>query len=197
MDINSEKIAKLGSFMKGLLAMFITDRYARENQWLKNLRQYAGEYDKDVLGLIPAERSHVYPRDTKIKIKGGVAKMMEMMFPSLEKNWELGVSPNPSIPQDSLQQILDALQTQQAQTGEPVTSETIERAVRAFAEKRKDKMETEIADQLADPGVDYPQLCKRVVRSGYLYGFGVARSPLVRTQKERIWEADEATGAAA
>jgi len=190
MITNYEELAKLGAHMKGLRDQFINDRVLVEAQWMRNLRQYLRKYDPDVLKYIPDERSHVYPEDTRIKVKGGVAKMMEMMFPSQEKNWQLSVSPTPSIPQTALQQILTTLQS----SGQPIDSDTIEREVRAFAEKRKDKMETEIADQLADPGLDYPQLCKKVVRSGYLYGFGVARSPMVRTQTERVWALDPMTG---
>jgi hypothetical protein len=189
-----EQLTELGVHLKKQLGEFINDRTLLETQWLKNLRQYQGKYDPEVLERISDERSQVYPRDTRVKIKGGVAKMMEMMFPSLEKNWELSVSPNPSIPKEDLQSIIEALQAQAVEAGAPVASEDIERSVRAFADKRKDKMETEIADQLADPGIDYPQLCKRVVRSGYIYGFGVSRSPMVRTQKERTWLLDEDTG---
>lgn len=190
MDTTPEQLAKLGTQLKGQLGQFMTDRNLCEIQWLKNLRQYMGKYDADVDVNIPDERSHVYPRDTKIKVKGGVAKMMEMMFPALDKNWELSISPNPSIPQEALQDILDALQT----GDEPVTSEVIERAVKVFANARKDKMEDEIKDQISDLDVDYPQMCKKVVRSGYIYGYGVARSPMVRTQKERVWEMDNVTG---
>ena len=191
MEINYEELAKTGTLLKGQLGQFINDRALCEIQWLKNLRQHAGQYDPDILAGIPDERSHVYPRDTKVKIKGGVAKLMEMMFPSQDRNWALGVSPSPSIPQEALQNILSTLQ----QSGQPMSSDAIEREVRAFAEARKGKMEIEIADQLSDAEIDYPQLCKRVVRSGYIYGFGVARSPMVRTQQERVWEADPVTGA--
>lgn len=194
MEVSTEQLSKLGAYQKGELDQFILDRYLWEQQALINLRQYAGKYDADVLARIPDERSKAYPRDTRVKVKGGVAKMMEMMFPSTERNWELATSPTPSIPQEALQAILDALQMQQQQDGGPIPSDDIERAVKAFADKRKDNMETEVADQLADPGVDYPQMCKRVVRSGYIYGYGVARSPMVRTQKERVWEMDEKTG---
>ncbi len=193
--INYEELAKLGTHLKGQLDQFIADRNLLEIQWLRNLRQYIGKYDADVETNIPEERSHVYPRDTRIKVKGGVAKMMEMMFPARERNWEFETSPNPSIPEDDLQNILDMLQMQSgAEGGPPITSDTIERAVREFADKRKDKMEREVADQLADSGVDYPQMCKKIMRSGYIFGAGVARSPLVRTQKERVWEADKTTG---
>ena len=191
MEINYEELAKTGTLIKGQLGQFINDRALCEIQWLKNLRQHAGQYDPDILAGIPDERSHVYPRDTKVKIKGGVAKLMEMMFPSQDRNWALGVSPSPSIPQEALQNILSTLQ----QSGQPMSSDAIEREVRAFAEARKGKMEIEIADQLSDAEIDYPQLCKRVVRSGYIYGFGIARSPMVRTQQERVWEADPVTSA--
>ena len=187
MDTTTEALVKLGAVLKGQLEQFINDRSLLEQQWLTNLRQYQGKYDPKILSAIPDERSHVYPRDTRVKVKGGVAKMMEMMFPSQDKNWMLSVSPNPSIPQEALQSILADLQMQVGE-GQQIPSEMIERTVRAFAEKRKDKMETEIADQLADPGIDYPQMCKRVVRTGYIYGFGVVRSPMVRTQQERVWE---------
>lgn len=188
MRTTSEQLAKLGTHLKAQLDQFISDRNLAEQQWLRNLRQYMGKYDPDV--SIPDERSHVYPRDTRIKVRGGVAKMMEMMFPSQDRNWALSVSPSPSIPQAALQNILTALQAQG-----PVTSDAIEREVRAFAEGRREKMETEIADQLSDAGIDYPQMCKKVVRSGYIYGFGVARSPMVRTQAEREWAIDQMTGA--
>jgi hypothetical protein len=195
MITTTEELAKLGNHLKGQLGQFITDRQLVEIQWLKNLRQYLGQYDPDVLAAIPAARSHVYPRDTRVKVKGGVAKMMEMMFPSQDRNWALSVSPNPSIPKEALQEILDTLQMQQEDPAVPIQSDQIERAVRAFADARKEKMEAQIEDQLSDPGIDYPQLCKRVVRTGYIYGFGVARSPMVRTQQERVWEMNPLTGA--
>ena len=201
MNINQEGIAKLGAFAKQELGAFINDRALIEQQMLRNLRQYLGKYDPEVLALIPEERSHVYPRDTRVKVKGGVAKLMEMMFPSQERNWELAVTPAPSIPQADLQSIIDTLNQQELMAAQqeqrppmPIDSAAIEREVKAFAEQRKDAMEQEIADQLADPDIDYPQMAKRVVRSGYIYGFGVVRGPMVRSQTERVWEPDPLTG---
>jgi hypothetical protein len=198
MNITFEGLALLGAFVKRELTSFINDRCLLEQQWLKNLRQYHGQYDPEVTTLIPAERSHAYPRDTRVKVKGGVAKLMEMMFPSQERNWELAISPTPSVPQEALQAIIDDLSQQELMAAQqeqrqpaPLGTEAIERAVRAFAEKRKDAMEQEIDDQLSDPEIDYPQLCKKVVRNGYIFGFGISCCPHVRTQTERLWEPDE------
>lgn len=201
MILANEGLAKLGTQMKSLLQQFVADRQHLEQQWLKNLRQYMGVYDPDVEARIPEERSKSYPRDTRIKVKGSVAKLMEMMFPAQENNWDLETTPNPSIPKDALEAIIASLTlkeqaqaVQEQRPPQPVSSADIEREVRAFAEARKEEMQQEIADQLADPGVDYPQMCKRIVRSGYIFGCGVARGPQVRTQTERVWEPDPKTG---
>jgi len=201
MNTTFKELAKLGDYLKRLQGQYATDRVLCENQWLVNLRQYLSQYDPEVKKEIPDERSHVYPGDTRTKVKGGVAKMMEMMFPAKKNNWSLSVSPTPSIPKDALQDILDGLEeaelvvaAEEGREPQPLNSEQIERAIKAFAEERKDNMQTEIADQLADPGVDYPQMCKKIIRSGYIYGCGVARGPMVRTQTERVWEMNEQTG---
>ena len=202
MNISGEGYKQLGGHVRSLLNTFVADRQALELQWLKNLRQYQGKYDPDVEARIPEDKSKAYPRETRVKVKGGVAKLMEMMFPANETNWDLVVSPVPSIPEDALNAIIQTLEMRAAveaqssgQPPRPVTSDMIEREVRAFAERRKDAMQAEISDQLADPQMDYPQTCKRVVRSGFLYGFGVVRGPQVRTQTERVWERDKTTGA--
>lgn len=201
MNLDFDKMKKLGAMLRGKLDQYEKDRRPVEQQWAQNLRQYLRKYDPDVLKRIPEERSHVYPGDTRVKVKGKTAKMMEMMFPSQERNWELAVSPVPSIPQDALTEIIRGLEQGELMAAQaeqrqprPITGDQIEREVRAFAEVRKDAMEEEIADQLADPLTDYPQLAKRVVRSGTIYGVGIARTGQIRTQTERLWQLDKTTG---
>lgn len=176
---------------------YIKDRSAVEQQWLKNLRQYRGVYDPDVLERIPKDKSRAYPRDTRNKVKGFVAKMIEMMFPSQERNWDLVVTPYPSLPTDVIQEILfrktQERIAQAEQTGEmppPPTSDEIEEAVRQEAEVRRERMKKRIDDQIMDSDVDWVSICKRVVRSGGIYGAGVVRSPMVRFQTERSWQYD-------
>ena len=199
--VTPEGVAKLGTTIQTFLKQFMNDRLFLEKQMLKNLRQYLGQYDKEILRRIPEERSHAYPRDTRTKVKGGVAKMMEMMFPASEDNWELSVSEIPSIPKDELQRIIDNLTAQELLRAQEeqrppreLDSADIEKAVKSFAEARRDDMQAEISDQLDDSPTDYSQLAKRVVRSGYIYGWGVAESPIVRTQKERVWKFNEGLG---
>lgn len=196
---NKEKLEQIGARMWSKFTTFSNERNQLELQWLKNLRQYKAIYDPDV--DIPVGRSRVYPRDTHTKIVGWVAKMLEMMFPAQEKNWSLGVTPYPNIEEGDLANIIMTLEAQQMmaaeQTGEepaPVTPDMIEKAVFEFAKQRSINMEKEIADQLSDESIDYPELCKRVVRRGGIYGFGVAEGPQVKDQIERVYELNQSTG---
>ena len=192
MAVDTQQLDKLGAFVKGQLDSYINDRAFLERQCLKNLRQYRRMYDPEVLRNIPTDKSHSYPGDTRIKVKGAVAKIMEMMFPAQDKNWSISHSPNPSIPENELQAVIEDVQAT-AQEGDDL-DELMERKIREFAKKRAELMEAEIHDQLVDASIDYPQLCKRVSRSGFIYGIGIVRSPMVRTQMLRTWKRDDATG---
>lgn len=209
MSLLVQNAMSLGPAMKGKLDEYKADRQTLEQQLLKNLRQVRGKYDAEIETMLNSleykTRSKVYPKDTKVKVTGFVAKMMEMMFPASEHNWALEPSAIPNIPEDALGEIITGLQqqkyaafqqSQQSETPLPapeaVTSLEIEEAVKAFADDRASNMTKEIVDQLSDIGgmrIEYAQLCKRVLKSAGMYGFGVLEGPLVRTQEERSWVA--------
>ena len=200
--INKDKLEQLGIRLRSKFDTYAKERRELEVQWLKNLRQYKAIYDPDV--KIPDGMSKVYPKDTHTKITGWTAKMMEMMFPAQEKNFTVKPSPFPNISQEDQQSIINTLYAQQQELAnqdpanpqpvQPVTSEQIEKAVKEFAEQRATQMEMECADQLSDKGIDYPELCKKAIRRGGIYGFGVAEGPQVKFQDERSFELDPATG---
>jgi hypothetical protein len=206
---NEAVLESAGVALKKKFELAASDRIVLEQQWLRNLRQYRGIYDPEVEKLIPKERSKVYPRDTYVKVTGFEAKMMEMMFPATEANFSIARTTYPSIDQADLQNIINGLrqQKQQAaqqgaqaaqQAGQPAppvdpatlepTSEEIEKAVDAFADARAENMFKECEDQLQD--IDYPDLSKRALRSGAIYGWGVSEGPTAKLVKERQWLAN-------
>jgi hypothetical protein len=193
--LDKDKLAQLGNRLRTKFDLFAAERRQLELQWLKNLRQYKGIYDPKTRALLEG-KSKVYPKDTHTKITGWVAKMMEMMFPAQDKNWSLDITPFPDIAIEDLDQIIAGLEAQQeaaAEEGsepEPVTSEMIEEAVKEFSKVRAERMTMECEDQLADSRLDYPELCKKVMRRGGIYGYGVAEGPLVSTVNSREWAPD-------
>lgn len=209
---NKNVLQGLGLEIKTKLTQFKSDRKTLEQQLLKNLRQYRGKYDPEVESVLNsteyATRSKVYPRDTRVKVTGFVAKMMEMMFPATENNWAIEPTEFPNLSEADLDKIIATLETQKLAEFQqskstpnplpqptPITSAEIEAQVKILAKKKAAAMESEILDQLQDIGgdkIEYPQLCKRVLRSAAIYGFGVAEGPLVRDQLERVWEPNAA-----
>lgn len=207
--LSAEKLEALGQALLSKFNIFATEREQLEKQWLRNLRQYKAQYDPEV--KIPDGHSKVYPKDTHTKITGWVAKIMEMMFPAQEKNYSIQTTPFPNIAEADLNIIINNLNLQQQQLQQqsvlaaqqagqpptpvpPVSAAMIEKAVKEFADARAKEMEKECDDQLADNSIDYPDLCKKVVRRAGIYGFGVAEGPQVRTQTERVWMPDPETG---
>jgi hypothetical protein len=162
------------------------DRQDLELKWLKNRRQFRGEYDNEIKALLNSQRSQVYPKLTRSKVIGMVARLMDLLFPQTAKNWNIKPTPFPNIAQADLQTVINQLQ-QVAQSGQ-LTDEMIEKAVDDFAAKRCLRMEKTIQDQLADSKLDYITLVRKVVFSSVCYGVGVLKGPLVRRGQKRTWQ---------
>jgi len=194
-ELTPQQKVNLGIFLGGRFTRYKNDRKLLEELWMQHLRQYRGVYDSEILKAIPAYRSKVYPRDSRVKAIGFVAKMMEMMFPVSDKNWAIAPTTLPSIDEKDLAGLITkiemshVMQIEQGQQPESVRSEEIETAVRDFATKRARNMEKLCADQLEE--IDFPNLCKRSLRSGAIYSYGIVKGPMVRFQEERFWEQGE------
>jgi hypothetical protein len=77
-----------------LFTQYASDRLLQEQKFIKNLRQYLGIYDPDIEKQLEPNQSRAYPRLTRVKCISMLARIMNMMFPGNEKNWELGASPS-------------------------------------------------------------------------------------------------------
>lgn len=185
-----EKLKLLGQEISKTYEQYQLDRRPKEEQWLRNLRQWKGQYDPEIERVIPVDGSHAYPKITRNKSINFAARLMEMLFPATEKNWGIGPSPIPSIETGSLQTIIDTLYSEREQSGNPtpITQDDIEKAIDEFAKERAKRMGKQIEDQLDE--IEYIQLIKKVVSSAVLYCCGVLKGPMVVKTKKRIWAND-------
>lgn len=179
--------AKLDEFGKRLFSTFETykkDRKAAEERWMKNLRQFRGIYDPELLKMISADGSKAYPKLTRWKVIAAVARLMQMLFPQTEKNFTLKPGPVPNLPTATLQALLDEISAAN-QTGQPLTNDQIEQAIKNRAEALAANMEKKVSDDLAE--MDYVTLARRVVMSAAIYNVGVLKGPFHEEYKERNW----------
>lgn len=183
MQIKQADYPKLSDILSKRLTQYKIDRCLKEEQWMEDLRQYKGIYGPDV--HIQNGRSSAYPMITRAKIIGAKARLMEMLFPSTDKNYAIEPSPVPDIPEYELNRIIQGV-VQLAQTiNVEVTSEMIEKEVNIFAKERARRLEKEVADQLRENGYEF--IARQILDSALIYGTGVLYGPYVETKKKRRW----------
>ena len=195
--LDEEKMKTLGQRLFSLWETYRTDRKPAEDKWLRNLRQFRGIYDPEILTQIPKNRSKAYPKLTRWKVIGTVARLMQMLFPQTEENYNVTSSQFPNISQQQLQQVLDALVASKAGEGvDPktvvCTAEEIESAIHEFAKGKAERMQMKLKDDLQE--MEYTSLARKVVFSGVLYNVGILEGPFHIPYKARTWQRDELRG---
>lgn len=185
--LNTERLRSMGTSLKGLFAEYEKARQPREQQWLKNVRQFIGEYDSTILERLNPQQSRAYPRITRVKCLSMVARLHALLFPAGEKNWGVDSSPHPHLPIERLHDVAERwLQESGGDPEAQATQEDLDRLVLVVAREIASAMERVIDDQLRDAadtsGDDYPALVRDVLFSGVMYGCGVLKGPMTVVQ---------------
>lgn len=187
-------LGNLAAKYKSLFSRFASERIPAEQRWLRNLRQYMGIYDPAIEQQLPPNRSRAYPRLTRMKCVSMLSRLMNLMFPGNEDNWELTASPSPSMSPEMVQQAVEELIAERQQDGgeaPPITQELLETAVMRLAEKQAAKLALVIKDQLrelgGDQSTDWIALNRKVADSAIKYGVGVLEGPYVRKVEVSGW----------
>lgn len=200
-------LAALGPKLLAEFATAESDRRATEERWIKDLRQYKGQYDPEVLAAIGPVRSKAFVRKTRVKVKTVDSRVEDLLFPAgSEKNWEVASTPIPSVSKETRKKVIDGLKqmlakqmqqmqmqqaamAQQAQAaGQPmppmppmqppmVTKEMVDEALLAMCKESAKAMAKVIDDQLTE--VSYKRICKLAIHSAHLYGTGIIKGPLI------------------
>lgn len=170
-----QQIDALGTILIAEFTQAENARRETEERWLKDLRQYRGIYDPEVLALIGKNRSKAFVRATRVKVKTVDARVADLLFPSgTERTWTAEPTPVPSLDRTTKRNIVMALE--QVLQREP-TPQEVEAGVKKAVGEAAKKMVSVIDDQLAE--ADYQTTARKVLHSGHLYGTGVLKAPLV------------------
>ena len=166
----------LGNKLLAEFAQAELERRQTEDRWLKDLRQYKGQYDPDVTAKIGSNRSTAFVRKTRVKVKTIDSRVADLLFPTgSEKNWTIDTTPVPSISKEQKMQVQQRL-SQMAQ-GQQVPQDVIDKQVLEVARDAAKKMSKVIEDQLVE--ARYKEVSIKTIHSGHLYGTGVMKGPLV------------------
>jgi len=197
--IRSEELRQLGQNLDKLFMQYVSDRRIAELKWLRNLRQYLGLYDPEIEKEMSVNRSKAYPRITRVKCISVLSRIMNLMFPGNERNWQLQASPSPDMSPEDVMQAIQTLMQKAQEAGLPpaLSDEMVKSAVQNLANDRAELLSVLIDDQLQELGgdqtLDYVSLARKVAQSGILYGLGVLKGPFVRTAQTTRWQFDPVT----
>lgn len=170
------KLEALGTKLIMEFAQAEADRLLTEQRWLRDLRQYKGQYDPEVDAMIGKNRSKSFVRKTRVKVKTADSRVMDLLFPAgTEKNWDIDSTPVPTLPEEVKAKLISVLQ--RVNNGQQPNQETIDKACLGVAKTAAKKMAKVVEDQLVE--VRYKLVSKQVVHSGHLYGTGILKGPLV------------------
>lgn len=181
--------SKLGTMVFNAFTDVKAKRSVYEDIWLKDLRQYKGIYDPEVLAKLDPKRSKSFIRETRTKVRTIDARILDLLFPANgEKNWDIQVTPVPSVPapieKDLLAQVTAVIKAA-GEDRQPTKSE-MDIAIQTFATETAKRMSTEINDQLVE--IKYRSIIRDVMHSGHLYGTGWLKGPLIDQVIEPHWE---------
>ena len=142
------------------------ERQPMEEEWLKDQRQYQGEYEPDTLKNIRARpgSSEAFIRLTRTKVRTMDARIGDMVRGPGKKNWGIDPTPSPEF---------------EGQTGDA-------KADYKAAEVAAEAMEREIEDQFVENKID--RLDHDVYHSGHKLGTGIVKGPLVQKIRRKRWE---------
>jgi hypothetical protein len=180
----------MGDSLLSLFNEYEIDKRLTEERWIKDLRQYRGEYDPDVLAKLHPKRSKAFLSLTRTKTKTVSARETDLLFPANgDKNWSISPSPIPEL----IPQVIESITLQyQEATGEEPSEEMIRKFINEEAEKRARNMEQEMHDQLN--ALKYRWIIRQTIFDGNLYGTGILKGPLARTVKSKRWLPNKETG---
>lgn len=196
-QLDPNELRQVGLKLDQLFRQYVSDRRIAELRWLRNERQYLGLYDPEIERELSPNRSKAYPRLTRVKCISVLARLMNLMFPGNERNWELHASPNPDFDVEDVREAIQEAQKRDQDSGIQRTTDLsyFMDAIKTYAEKRAEDLTTLIQDQLEELGgdqtLDYIQLNRQVIKSGIIYGLGVLRGPFVRECKAVVWNTDD------
>lgn len=188
---NISKISSLANFVKESFEASEASRQECERDWIKDLRQYKGQYDEDALSRMNPNRSRAFVRVSRTKVKTVDSRLSDLLFPANgDKNWSIRPSELPDL-SPRRKQVLTQLYMEE--TGQEITPEQLDLLIAKEAESQARKMEKVINDQLQE--LKYREVMRDVLHSGNVFGTGILKGPLVSiTENRQYYKQVEDTG---
>lgn len=217
-EINPElERQKLADRLKGIIGRFealalrrIGQRQSLEDRWLEDLAQYHGRYDAETQKKLKgSKKSKLFINRTREKTDAMSARLMDLLFPTDDKNWGIQPTPVPRLTKaaeqaeraafDAKKKSDEAVAAQQdGQAADPQAAELKAQADLAQKKaeelqgiieegrRRCDLMSAEIDDQLKESS--YHAIKRDQIEDACKYGSGITKGPVTGDRIRKGWQ---------
>lgn len=218
-----DKIKAIAGRMESEATKRVSKKSSIERRAIEDLEQYWGLYDKTTAeALKTGKKSKLFINLTRPKTDAMSARLMDLLFPTDDKNWGIQPTPVPTLAEAAgkaaaaARQIKEqakqaAEQAEQTDPNDPAAAQMAEQAkalnvvandaqrkadqLAAIVEEattRADNMAQEIDDQLKES--NYNAVMRDVIEDACKIGTGVCKGPITGDRVRKGWKKAPVTG---
>ena len=203
-DLDRQQEQELQSLGHKLRDLFQEYKDARKgtNEWLKDLRQYAGQYEPEVLARLnehAGARSKVFVGLTRTKVMAAYSRIVDLLFQHGDLFFAVQPTPIATIdPVLSMQMRKQAIEQVTMASGmDPMANqdliaarmkeleEEFRKVEQKMSEEAAKNMTVEIEDQLVEAGAD--QKLKESILEACIFGSGAVKAGTVRIDTKQSY----------
>ena len=198
----AQSMQSLGSRLAGTFQEYKDARKETENEWLKDLRQYQGIYEPDVLARLNAasgSRSKVFVGLTRTKVMAAYSRIIDLLFQHGDVFFSVDPTPIPQIdPLKAMEMRKMAMdQIMMASGQDPMMNQDLVAArmeeleaeflevEKEIAQQAAESMTTDIEDQLIETNAEMK--LKESMLEACIFGSGAVKSGTVRIDKKQSY----------
>ena len=191
---DSVSMASLGARLQTMFKEFEDARDTIEDEWLRDLRQYNAQYERDVLDKLDPNRSRVFVGLTRTKVMSAYSRIVDLLFQRGERWFSFTPTPvaeidpvkEAKIKQTALMEIMqvageaypDLIAARRNELRKAIQKEINEDAAMAAAE-----MEIEVEDQMVEANVE--QMLKETLMELVIFGSGCIKAGGTRVDRRK------------
>ena len=200
--LQAQSMQSLGSRLAGTFQEYKDARKETENEWLKDLRQYQGIYEPEVLARLDAasgSRSKVFVGLTRTKVMAAYSRIIDLLFQHGDVFFSVAPTPVPQIDplkamkmrQMAMDQIMMA-SGQDPMANQDLVAARMEELEEEFleiekeiAENAAESMTIDIEDQLIETNAEMK--LKESMLEACIFGSGAVKAGTVRIDRKQSY----------
>jgi len=199
--VQAPELESLGARLSAIFTEYKDARKETEDEWIKDLRQYQGQYEPDVLARLEESgaRSKVFVGITRTKVMAAYSRLIDLLFQTGDIFFSISPTPIPQIsPLLAMQMRQMAMEQVTAASGmDPALNEDLiaqrmqelegefVEAEKQIAERAAELMTVEIEDQLAESNAEMK--LKESILEACIFGSGAIKAGTVRIDKTQSY----------